>query len=104
MTTESFEAFTSGFLSKITSQINIHCEVKVTSDVIKLKVYFPESWEDIDIRILHSIVFDETKKNSSELEAFNFDKLVFFSFDGSKGKVTVKWLKILYGENGQTAN
>ena len=80
MTTESFEAFTARFLSKITSQIDIHCEVKVTSDVIKLKVYFPESFEDIDIRILYAIVNDETKKNSSELEAFNFDKLVVFFF------------------------
>ena len=70
MTTESFEAFTSRFLSKTTAQINIHCEVKVTSDVIKLKV--------IDIKILYAIVNDETRKNSSELEAFNFDKLFFF--------------------------
>ena len=95
MTTESFEAFTSRFLSKITAQINIHCEVKVTSDVIKLKVYFPESFEDIDIKILYAIVNDETRKNSSELEAFNFDKLFFFTFNGSKAKVTVKWVKIL---------
>ena len=93
MATELFEVFTSRFLSKITSQINIHCEVKVTSDVIKLKVYFPESFEDIDIRILYAIV--DTIVNAIELEAFNFDKLVFFSFNGSKGKVTVKWLKIL---------
>ena len=86
MTTESFEAFTSRFLSKITSQINIHCEVKVASDIIKLKVYFPESWDDIDIKILHAIAFDETKKNSSELEAFNFDKLVFFHLMVQKEK------------------
>ena len=96
MTTESFEAFTSRFLSKITAQINIHCKVKVTSDVIKLKVYFPESFEDIDIKILYAIVDDETRKNSSELEAFNSDKLFFFfTFNGSKAKVTVKWVKIL---------
>ena len=86
MTTESFEAFTSRFLSKITAQINIHCEVKVTSDVIKLKVYFPESFEDIDIKILYAIVNDETRKNSSELEAFNFDKLFFLHLMVQKQK------------------
>ena len=91
MTTESFESFAARFLSKITAQINIPCEVKVTSEVIKLKVCFSESFEDIDIKILYAIVNDETKKNSSELKAFNFGKLFMFIFSGLK--VTVKWLK-----------
>ena len=94
MATESFRVFTSRFLSNITAQINIPYETFVTSDVIKLKLY-SESFDDIDIKILNAIVNDETKKNISELELFNFDKIVFFSFNGSKGKVTVKRLKIL---------
>ena len=68
MTSESFDAFTSRFLSKITSQINIHCEVKVISDVIKLKVYFPEGFEEIDIKILYAICNDETKKTVLNLK------------------------------------
>ena len=94
MISESFKAFTSKFLLDITPQINIPCKVEVTSDVIKLKVY-SESFEDNDIRILHAIVNDKMQKNIVELKSFDFDKIVYFSFNGSKGKVTVMWVKIL---------
>ena len=40
-------------------------------------------------------VTTKLKKNISELKAFNFDKIVFFSFNGEKQKVIVKWLKVL---------
>ena len=96
MTTKSFEEFTDKFLSNITSKfINVKHKVTVTINTIKITVYFPEDFEEIDIRALYAICNDETKKNIAELEAFNFDKILFFSFDGEKGKVTIKWLKIL---------
>ena len=97
MTTESFEEFTDRFISNITSQfisVDDH-KVKITPDTIKIQVFFPEGFEEIDIRALYGICNDETKKNIDELKAFNFDKIVFFSFNGEKQKVTVKWLKVL---------
>ena len=95
MTTESFEEFTTRFLSNITSQFIVDHKVKVTSDTIKIQVFFPEGFDEIDIRALYGICNDETKKNIAELKSFNFDKIVFFSFNSEKGKVTVKCLKIL---------
>ena len=97
MTTESFEEFADRFVPDLTShfiKVDDH-KVKITSDTIKVQVYFLEGWEEIDVRALHAICNDVTKKNIVELEAFKFEKIFFFSFNGEKGKITVKWLKAL---------
>ena len=97
MTTESFEEFADRFVSDVTSlSIKVdHHKVQTTSDTIKIQIYCCEDWEEIDFKAIHAICNDVTKKNISELNAFNFDKIFFFSFNGEKGKLTVKWLKAL---------
>ena len=97
MTTESFEEYADRFVSEVTSyfiKIDQH-KVKISSDVIKIQMYCYDNWEEIDFKTIHAICDDVTKKNISELKGFNFDKIFFFSFNGEKGKLTVKWLKAL---------
>ena len=97
MATESFEEFANRFVSEVTScfiKIDRH-KVKISSDCIKIQMYCYENWEEIDFKAIHAICNDITKSNIESLKAFNFDKIVFFSFNGEKGKLTVKWLKAL---------
>ena len=98
MTTESFEEFADRFVSEVTSyfvKIDQH-KVKITSECIKIQMYCYENWEEIDFKAIHAICNDVTKQNIDALKAFNFDnKIVFFSFNGEKGKLTVQWSKIL---------
>ena len=97
MTTESFEEFADRFVSEVTSyfiKIDRH-KVKISSDVIKIQMYCYDNWEEIDFKAIHAICNDVTKQNINALKVFNFDKIVFFSFNGEKGKLTVKWLKAL---------
>ena len=97
MTTESFGEFADRFVSEVTShfiKIDRH-KVKISSDVIKIQIYCYDDWEEIDFKAIHAICIDVTKQNISALKAFNFDKIVFFAFNGEKGKLTVKWLKAL---------
>ena len=101
MTTESFEEFADRFVSEVTSyfiKIYRH-KVKITSDCIKIQMYCYDNWEEIDFKAIHAICNDVTKQNIDALKVFNFNKIVFFSFDGEQGKLTVKWLKVLYIEN-----
>ena len=97
MTTESFEEFSDRFVSEVTSyftKIDRH-KVKISSDVIKIQMYCYDNWEEIDFQAIHAICNDVTKQNINALKVFNFDKIVFFSFNGEKGKLTVKRLKAL---------
>ena len=97
MTTESFEEFADRFVSEVTSyfiKIDRH-KVKISSDCIKIQMYCYEKWEEIDFKAIHAICNDVTKQNINALEAFNFSKFVFFSFNGEKGKLTIKWSKSL---------
>ena len=97
MTTESFEEFADRFVSEVTSyfiKIDQH-KVKITSDCIKIQIYCYDDWEELDFKAIHAICNDVTKQNFDALKIFNFDKIVFFSFDGETGKLTVKWLKVL---------
>ena len=97
MTTESFEEFADRFVSEVTSyfiKIDQH-KVKITSDCIKIQMYCYDNWEEIDFKAIHAICNDVTKQNIDALKAFNFDKIVFSSFNGEKGKLTVQWSKIL---------
>ena len=64
MTTESFEVFADRFMSDLTShfiKVDDH-KVKITSDTIKVQIYFLESGEEIDVRALYVICNDVTKK------------------------------------------
>ena len=98
MTTESFEEFADRFVSEVTSyfiKIDWH-KIKITSDCIKIQMYsYEDDWEEIDFKAIHAICNDVTKQNIDALKVFNFNKNLFFSFDGEKGKLTVKWLKVL---------
>ena len=58
-------------------------------------MYCYNDWEEIDFKAIHAICNDVTRLNINALKAFNFDKIVFFSFNGEKGILTVKWLKAL---------
>ena len=94
---ESFEEFANRFVSEVTSyfiKIDQH-KVKITSDCIKIQMYCYDDWEEIDFKTIHAICNNVTKQNIDALKAFNFDKIVFFSFNGEKGNLTVKWLKAL---------
>ena len=97
MTTESFEEFADRFVCEVTSnfiKIDRH-KVKITSKCKKIQMYCYENWEEIDFKAIQAICNDVTKQNIDALKAFNFNKIVFFSFNGEKGKLTVKWLKVL---------
>ena len=97
MTTESFEEFADRFVSEVTSyfiKIDRH-KVKITSDYIKIQMYCYDDWEKIDFKAIHAICNDVTKQNIDALKVFNFNKIVFFSFDGEQGILTVKWLKVI---------
>ena len=97
MKAESFEEFADRFVSEVTSyfiKIDRH-KVKISSNCIKIQMYCYENWEEIDFKAIHAICNDVTKSNIKSLKAFNFDKIVFFSFHGEKRKLTVKWLKAL---------
>ena len=95
---ESLEKFANRFVSEVTSyfiKIDRH-KVKITSDCIKIQMYCYDNWEEIDFKAIHAICNDVTKQNINALKAFNFDKFsFFFSFNGEKGKLTIKWLKAL---------
>ena len=98
MTTESFEEFADRFVSEVTSyfiKIDRH-KVKITSDCIKIQMYsYEDDWEEIDFKAIHAICKDVTKQNIDALKVFNFNEIVFFSFDGEQRKLTLKWLKVL---------
>ena len=97
MTAESFEEFADRFVSEVTSyfiKIDRH-KVKITADCIKIQMYCYDNWEEIDFKAIHAICNDVTKQNIDALKVFNFDKIVFFSFNGENGKLTVKRLKAL---------
>ena len=97
MTTEYFEEFADRFVSEVTSyfiKIDRH-KVKITSDCIKIQMYSYDNWEEIDFKAIHAICKDVTKQNIDALKFFNFNEIVFFSFDGKQRKLTVKWLKVL---------
>ena len=97
MSDESFYEFPERFILDVTSQFveeNSH-KVFANTNTIKIKVYFSDGWKEIDVRALHAICNDATKKHIAELKTFNFDKIFFFSFNPEKGKITVKWLKAL---------
>ena len=79
------------FLSKIKEKIVIPCCMQIDPDVIKLKVYFPEPFDDLDLQFLNKIVRDETEHNFSELAELGFDKVFIVIFNGLK--VTIKWIK-----------
>ena len=80
------------FLSKVKSKIDIPCRAKVNNEVIKLKIYFPEAFDDLDLRILNMIMKEETEQHFSELAELGFDKSFMFIFKVLK--ITVKWLKL----------
>ena len=64
MTTKSFEEFADRFVSDLAShflKVDDH-KVKITSDTIKIQVFFLEGWEEIDVRTLYAICNDVTKK------------------------------------------
>ena len=97
MSTESFEKFTDRFVSEVTSyfvKIDRH-KVKITSECIKIQMYCYDNWEEIDFKAIHAICNDITKQNIDALKAFNFSKIVFFSFNCEKGKLTVQWSEVL---------
>ena len=89
----SFESAAHRFLSKIKRQIDtpLQCKTTVTSDVIKLKIYFHEAYDDEDLRFLNAIIKTATDENFAELAEFGFDKVFMFYFNGLK--VTIKWIK-----------
>ena len=89
----SLESAANRFLSKIKCQIDtpLHCVTKIAFDVIKLKIYFPELYDDDDLRFLHAIIKEATEKAFRELAEFDLDKRFMFIFHGLK--ITVKWFK-----------
>ena len=97
MSEASFYEFANKFIKDLVSHFteDIRHEFLVTTSSIKLKTFFEEEWEEIDVRALHTIANDVTKKYIDEHRLFNFDKIFYFSFNPEKGKITVKWLKSL---------
>ena len=92
---ESFEEFTERFLSDLGGHFKKidSYKSKVTCDKIKMQMYCYEQWEEIDLKAIHSICNKLTEKYKSEFGTFNFSNFSFFSFNGEKGKITVKWFK-----------
>ena len=90
---ESFEEFAERFLSDLKSYFKKIDSYKsdVTSDMIKMRMYCFEQWEEIDFKSIHAICNDLSKKYKSEFAVFNISTLPFFYFNGEKGKLTVKW-------------
>ena len=94
---ESFDEFAIEFINQLISEFTdiVHHKFLITSEQIKLQLYCEEKWEEIDLRALHSICKEATNKYIDELKLFNFDKIFFSSSNPEKGKITVKWVKIL---------
>ena len=94
---ESFDEFAIELVKDIIFNFTeiIHHKFYITSEQIRFQLYCEEEWEEIDLRALHSICKETANKYSEELKRFNLDKIFFSSSNPEKGKITVKWVKIL---------
>ena len=94
---ESFDEFAIEFVKDLISEFTdiVNHKFLITTKQIKIQLYCEEKWEEIDLRALHCICKERTNKYINQLKRFNFDKIFFSSSNPEKGKITVKWVKIL---------
>ena len=99
---ELFEEFAERFLSDLKSYFKKIDSYKsdVTADMIKIRMYCFDQWEEIDFKSIHAICSDLSKKYKSEFVVFDISTNPFFYFIGEKGKLTVKW----FVQNGSAIN